>query len=140
MAAPADEVVTVVMGHAAGFSCADGAEILVHIDMDTISLDGKGFEGLVNEGDAVSCDQSMIRFDQKVIADVDYINCVVVVVAVSNSAGYGAYLAPGTMPASASLCCAVGAYGQSLSEHVFAMVLSLMKRLPGYRDSQREHA
>ena len=80
----------------------------------------------------------MIRFDQKVIADAVYIGCVVVTV--SNSAGYGAYLAPGTMPASASLCCAVGAYGQSVSEHVFAMVLSLMKRLPGYRDSQREHA
>ena len=57
-----------------------------------------------------------------------------------NSAGYDAYLAPGTMPAGASLCCAVGAYGQAVSEHVLAMVLSLMKRLPGYRDSQREHA
>lgn len=34
---------------------------------------------------------------------------------------------------------AVGAYGQAVSEHVFAMVLALMKHLPAYRDDQRAH-
>ena len=48
----------------------------------------------------------MIRFDQKVIADAVYIGCVVVTV--SNSAGYDAHLAPGTMPTGASPCCTVG--------------------------------
>ena len=33
-----------------------------------------------------------------------------------------------------------GAYGQAVSEHMFAIVLSLMKRLPGHRDSQRKRA
>ena len=48
-------------------------------------------------------------------------------------------LTAGTVPADAKLSCSVGAYGQAVSEHMFAMVLSMMKRLPGYRDLQREH-
>ena len=55
------------------------------------------------------------------------------------SAGYDNYLAAGTVPAGAELCCAVGAYGQAVSEHMFAMLLSLIKRLPGYGQAQREH-
>ena len=57
-----------------------------------------------------------------------------------NSAGYDNYVTPaGTVPAEVKLTCAVGAYGQAVSEHMFAMVLALMKRLPGYRDDQRTH-
>ena len=55
------------------------------------------------------------------------------------TAGYDDYLAAGTVPADAKLSCSVGAYGQAVSEHMFAMVLSMMKRLPGYQDLQREH-
>ena len=55
------------------------------------------------------------------------------------TAGYDDYLAAGTVPADARLSCSVGAYGQAVSEHMFAMVLSMMKRLPGYHDLQREH-
>ena len=54
-------------------------------------------------------------------------------------AGYDDYLAAGTVPAEAKLSCSIGAYGQAVSEHMFAMVLSMMKRLPGYQDLQREH-
>ncbi len=57
-----------------------------------------------------------------------------------NSAGYDNYLAAGTVPAGVALCCASGAYGQAVSEHLFAMLLALMKRLPGYVDLQRNHA
>lgn len=55
------------------------------------------------------------------------------------TAGYDDYLAAGTVPADAKLSCSVGAYGQAVSEHMFAMVLSMMKRLPGYHNLQREH-
>ena len=55
------------------------------------------------------------------------------------TAGYDDYLAAGTVPADAKLSCSVGAYGQAVSEHMFAMVLSMVKRLPGYQDLQREH-
>ena len=55
------------------------------------------------------------------------------------SAGYDDYLAAGTVPAEAKLACSVGAYGQAVSEHMFAMVLAMIKRLPGYLDLQRRH-
>ena len=55
------------------------------------------------------------------------------------SAGYDNYLAAGTVPPAAQLACSVGAYGQAVSEHMFAMVLAMVKRLPGYLDLQREH-
>lgn len=54
-----------------------------------------------------------------------------------SSAGYDNYAAADTLPAGAALCCATGAYGQAVSEHLFASVLAVMKKLPGYRDLQR---
>lgn len=56
-----------------------------------------------------------------------------------NSAGYDKYSAPGTVPEGAALTCAVGAYGQAVSEHMFAMILAMMKHLDGYRDDGRGH-
>ncbi len=56
-----------------------------------------------------------------------------------NSAGYDDYIAAGTVPSEVALCCATGAYGQAVSEHLFAMLLAQIKRLPGYLDLQRSH-
>lgn len=53
------------------------------------------------------------------------------------SAGVNNYLVPGALLKGAMLTSAVGAYGQAVSEHMFASLLSLMKRLPAYRDHQR---
>ena len=47
-----------------------------------------------------------------------------------NSAGYEQYAAPGVLPDGCALCCATGAYGQAVSEHLFAMVLSLVNVAP----------
>lgn len=57
-----------------------------------------------------------------------------------NSAGYDRYVVPGALPAGTVLANSVGAYGQAVSEHLFAMVLGLMKNLPAYRDGQRERS
>lgn len=57
-----------------------------------------------------------------------------------NSAGYDNYLAADTLPANTVFTSSVGAYGQAVSEHLFAMVLGLMKNLPAYRDGQRERS
>lgn len=54
-----------------------------------------------------------------------------------NSAGYDNYLAAGTVPEQVAFASASGAYGQAVSEHLFAMTLGMMKRLPGYLDEQR---
>lgn len=52
------------------------------------------------------------------------------------SAGVDAYLKPGILPQGAMLTSAVGAYGPSVSEHLFAMLLTLLKKLHRYRDNQ----
>lgn len=56
-----------------------------------------------------------------------------------NSAGYDNYLAAGTLSSDTLLANAGGAYGQAVSEHLFAMVLSQMKHLELYRDTQHAH-
>lgn len=55
------------------------------------------------------------------------------------SAGVDPYLAPGALSEGVILTSAVGAYGQSVSEVMLASLLSVMKRLPTYRDNQRAH-
>ena len=50
-----------------------------------------------------------------------------------------AYTAPGVLPEGVLLTCSTGVYGHSVSKHLFAMLLALMKRLPQYRDQQRGH-
>jgi phosphoglycerate dehydrogenase-like enzyme len=55
------------------------------------------------------------------------------------SAGVDKYLKPGALADAVQVTSASGAYGQAVSEHVFAMTLALMKNLMIYRDLQREH-
>lgn len=54
----------------------------------------------------------------------------------TKSAGTDRYEAPGKVPEGTVIQGAVGAYGHSVSEHMFAMLLAIMKRIPGYRDQQ----
>lgn len=56
----------------------------------------------------------------------------------TRSAGTDAYSVPGVLPPQAKLSCSTGAYGHSVSEHLLAMLLALMKRLPEYRDQQNQ--
>lgn len=55
------------------------------------------------------------------------------------SAGYEPYLAPGVLAPSTIVTNGTGAYGPAVAEHAFAMLLSLMKRLPAYQVDQRSH-
>lgn len=58
------EVVSVADSkHAIGISSEDGAEILLHIGLDTVALNGKGFKPLVKEGDKVKAGQKIMEFD-----------------------------------------------------------------------------
>lgn len=54
----------------------------------------------------------------------------------TSSAGYDHYLVPGRLAAGTLLTNATGAYGQAVSEHMFASLLCLMKKLHRYRDNQ----
>lgn len=53
-----------------------------------------------------------------------------------NSAGTDGYTTPGALPQGTILTNATGAYGLTISEHMLALTLSLMKNLPAYRDNQ----
>ena len=50
-------------GHAIGLTTADGAEILIHCGVDTVNMNGEGFETLVKEGQEVTAEEALIRFD-----------------------------------------------------------------------------
>lgn len=49
--------------HAIGLTSENGAEILIHIGMDTVSLDGVGFESFVSQGEVVEAGQTLVTFD-----------------------------------------------------------------------------
>ncbi len=63
--APADGEVTFVFPtkHAIGFRTADGIELLIHVGIDTVALEGNGFEILTEEGAAVRCKDLLMRLD-----------------------------------------------------------------------------
>ncbi|WP_049396995.1 PTS sugar transporter subunit IIA [Staphylococcus epidermidis] len=53
--------------HAVGLKAENGLELLVHIGLDTVQLDGKGFEVLVESGDDIKIGDPLIRFDLEYI-------------------------------------------------------------------------
>ncbi|EFW89214.1 PTS system beta-glucosides-specific transporter subunit IIABC [Streptococcus equinus] len=65
VAAPASGEITLVFptGHAIGMRTENGAEILIHVGMDTVSLEGNGFNTLVKVGDKVQAGQKLLEFD-----------------------------------------------------------------------------
>lgn len=87
--APADAEVTMIAEesfHAVGLHLENGADILIHIGIDTVNLKGKGFKVLTKQGAKVKEGEPLIKFDKKVIADNGYKD--IVIVAVTNSANF----------------------------------------------------
>ena len=69
--APAKATVNLVFptGHAIGLTTENGAELLIHIGMDTVSLAGKGFKTYVEAGEVVEAGQKLIEFDLATIRE-----------------------------------------------------------------------
>ena len=68
--APADAAVTVVMkesGHACGLTLANGLELLIHVGIDTVDMNGDGFQLFVDEGQKVRAGDPLIQFDPEKI-------------------------------------------------------------------------
>lgn len=86
--APADGkvVMTFPTGHAIGMKTKAGAEILMHIGMDTVNLQGKGFETLVAKGDEVKAGDELVKFDIDEIHAAGYV--VTTPIVVTNSKDY----------------------------------------------------
>lgn len=68
--APADAEIVIAFptGHAYGLKTDNGAEILIHVGIDTVSLNGEGFEAKVSQGDRVRAGDIIGTFDSEVIA------------------------------------------------------------------------
>jgi len=71
LVSPVNGTVTVLFPtkHAVGIVSEEGVELLMHIGMDTVSLDGKGFEAHIAQGDKVVVGQQLISFDMNVIKE-----------------------------------------------------------------------
>ena len=68
--APADATVTVVMKescHACGLTLANGLELLIHVGIDTVDMNGDGFQLFVDEGQKVRAGDPLIQFDPEKI-------------------------------------------------------------------------
>lgn len=80
--APADAEVTIVFptGHAYGLRTANGAEILIHVGIDTVSMNGEGFNQKVAQGDKVKAGDVLGTFDSAKIAAAGLDNTTMVIV------------------------------------------------------------
>lgn len=75
LVAPADGEIAVVMEnsfHAVGINLTDGTQILLHIGLDTVKMNGDGFICHVKSGDKVKCGQKLISFDKNKIKEAGY--------------------------------------------------------------------
>lgn len=85
---PTKATVTTIFptGHAIGLLSDNGAEILIHIGLDTVNLEGRGFEKLVAAGDSVEAGQELVRFDIDLIKEAGY--ATVTPVIITNTSNY----------------------------------------------------
>ncbi|EAF6699924.1 PTS beta-glucoside transporter subunit EIIBCA [Listeria monocytogenes] len=79
---PSNGVVTTLFdsGHAIGITTDSGKELLIHIGIDTVKLQGKYFETLVKQGDEVQVNQLLLKFDKDKIAEASYSTDVIFIV------------------------------------------------------------
>ena len=86
--APADAEVSIAFatGHAYGLKTANGAEILIHVGIDTVTMNGEGFEQKVSQGDKVKAGDILGTFDSSKIAAAGLDDTTMVIV--TNTADY----------------------------------------------------
>lgn len=84
--APVDGTVTLVSEtkHAFGIKTKDGADILVHLGIDTVELKGKPYEVSIKQGDKIVAGQSVIKMDLKMIKDAGKQTTIILAITNSN--------------------------------------------------------
>lgn len=88
MYAPVDGTVTSLFRtkHAVGITSDNGAEILIHIGMDTVQLDGEFFETHISQGDIVKAGDLLVEFDIDKITEAGY--SIVTPIIITNTSAY----------------------------------------------------
>lgn len=86
--APVDGVVTTLFPslHAIGILSDDGVEVLIHIGLNTVQLEGRGFEAYIKNGDRITKGQTILNFDIDVIKEAGY--SVVTPIVITNSSQF----------------------------------------------------
>ena len=92
LVSPVDAVVEQTMegsNHAIGLIMNNGLEILLHIGLDTVAMNGEGFEIHVSEGDRVKAGQELITFDPEKIKAAGH--PVTTIMVITNDSGYESF-------------------------------------------------
>lgn len=86
--APFDGEITSVVdtGHAVGLTSSDGVELLIHVSVDTVKMQGDGFQVFVTEGQKVKTGEKLLKFDRDKIRKAGYSDTTAVLV--TNSDDY----------------------------------------------------
>lgn len=86
--APVDGVVTTLFPslHAIGILSDEGVEVLIHIGLNTVQLEGRGFEACIKQGERITKGQTILKFDIDVIKEAGY--SVVTPIVVTNSSQF----------------------------------------------------
>ena len=103
--APADAEVSIAFptGHAFGLKTTDGAEVLIHVGIDTVSMNGEGFEAKVAQGDKVKAGDVLGTFDSNKIAAAGLDDTTMVIV--TNTADYASVAPVATGSVAKGGCC-----------------------------------
>lgn len=78
---------TTSTSHAIALKADDGAEVLLHVGVDTVALRGRGFKTLVKQGDHVSAGDPLILFDRALIRERGLDDTVIVTVTNADEMG-----------------------------------------------------
>lgn len=90
---PFDGVVSMiaVSKHAIGITSSTGVELLIHVGLDTVQLNGEGFNILVKENDSLQQGQPILKFDKSLLDSKNYDSIIPVII--TNSAEFSETIA-----------------------------------------------
>ena len=89
--------------HAVGLESSDGVELLIHVGMDTVEMNGKGFKALVKIGDSVKAGTPLLKFDLNAIKAAGHPAATAIIVTNSDDLPAAKLLAEGNVSAGVPL-------------------------------------